>query len=50
MRYYYGYGPVSNISLMSGNQFVSHHQVGGKAAEGFWADWIGTLVAMVTYS
>ena len=26
--------------------YVKHHQVGGKAAYGFWADLIGTLVDM----
>ena len=29
---------------------VKHHQVEGKAAYGFWGDWIGTLVAMTTLS
>ena len=29
---------------------VNHYQIRGKAALGFWADWIGTLVAMATYS
>ena len=27
-------------------KFHIKHQVQGKAAQGFWADWIGTVVAM----
>ena len=29
---------------------VNHHQVGGKAAHGFWAGCIRPLVAMIRYS
>ena len=43
-----------NISDTSGpiatKFYPKHHWGGGKAALGFWPDWIGTLVSMETNS
>ena len=43
-----------NISATSGRIIIrfyqKHHWDGGKAALGFWPDWIGTLVSMATDS
>ena len=43
-----------NISETSGpiatKFYQKHHWGGGKAASGFWPNWIGTLVSMATDS
>ena len=42
VRYQYGNGASSGVihSYFQRSISVNHHQVGGKAVEGFWADWI----------
>ena len=64
MNLEYTHGPASvrrrlqnsnmNISATSGRItmkfYQKHHWDGGKAALGFWPDWIGTLVIMATES
>ena len=42
---------ASNVSWPNVIKFhVKHPQVEGKTAYGFWADWIGIVVAMAAYS
>ena len=36
--------------LIATKFYLKHHWGGGKAASGFWPDWIGTLVSMATDS
>ena len=36
---------LSQLTNLDQIFYIKHHQAGGKAALGFWADWMGLLVA-----